>query len=109
MQQEKAAKPCFVGQKAQENVLATDVFVFERASFLASVVKDASCAWCNGKLAWRYFDRPWSNESLRFADDLIQVDLQISENQRPHAAPFLDKTQQDVLRANVFVIQTQRL
>jgi len=52
---------------------------------------------------------PALDELLDFQADLAQIDVEVAQDVGRHAAAFLDQAQQDVFRADVFVIEPLRL
>ena len=86
-------------------MLGADVVVVEVAGLFHRVFDDFLGARRLRQLAHRDHVGPALDELLDFEADFAEVDVEILQDVGRHSAPFLDQPQQDVLRADVFVVE----
>ena len=90
-------------------MLGADVVVVQVAGLFHRVFDDLLRPGRLRQLAHRDHVGPALDELFDFQADLAQIDVQILQHVGRHAAAFLDQAQQDVLGADVFVIEPLRL
>src|SRR5262249_37012191 len=96
-------------QQAQQEVFGADVVVVEVASLLDGVLDDFLGARRLGQLAHRHHVRPGLDDLLDLEADLAEVDVQASQDVGGDARAFLDQSEEDVLGADVLVVEALRL
>ena len=100
-----AATPSCSRKQAEQDVLGADVVVVQIAGFFHRVFDDLLGPRRLRQLAHRDHVGPALDELFDFEADFPQVDIEVLEHVGRHAAPFLDEPQQDVLGADVFVVE----
>ena len=94
-----------LAQQAEQKMFRSYVIVIQVPGFLDGVFDDFLGPGRLGQLAHRDHVRAALDQFFDFQADLAQVDVQVLQNVGADAAAFLDQTQQDVLGADVFVIE----
>ena len=94
-----------LAQQAQQDVLGADVVVVQVAGLLHRVLDDLLGPRRLRQLAHRDHVGAALDELLDLQADLAQIDVQVLQHVGGHAAAFLDQAQQDVLGADVFVVE----
>ena len=94
-----------LAQQAQQNVLGTDVVVVQVARFLHRVLDDLLGARCLRQLAHGDHFRAALDQLLDFQADLAQIHIEVLEHVGSDAASFLDQPEQNVLGADVLMIE----
>ena len=95
-----------LAKQPQQQVLGTDVVMVQVAGFLDGVLDDFLGPRCLRQLAHRDRFRPALDQLFDLEPHLAQVDVEVLEHVRPHSGALLDQPQQDVLRPDVFVVET---
>ena len=98
-----------LAQQAQQDVLGADVVVVQVAGLFHRVLDDLLGPRRLRQLAHRDHVGAALDELLDFEADLAQIDVEVLQHVGRHAAAFLDQAQQDVLGADVFVVEPLRL
>ena len=94
-----------LAQQSQENVFGADVVVVEVAGLFHRVLDDFFGPGRLRQLAHRDHVGSALYELLHFEADFAQIDVEVFQDVSRHAAPLFDQTQQDVLGADIFVIE----
>ena len=94
-----------LAQQAEQDVLGADVVVVEVAGLFHRVLDDLLGPRRLRQLAHRDHVGPALDELLDLEADLAQIDVEVLEHVGGDAAAFLDQAQQDVLGADVFVVE----
>ncbi len=81
------------------------VIVIQVPGFFDGVFNDLLGPGRLGQFAHRHHVRAAFDQFLDFQADLAQIDVQILQDVSADAAAFLDQTEQNVFRADVFVIE----
>ena len=98
-----------LAQQAQQNVLGANVVVIQIAGLFHRVLDDLLGPRRLRQLAHRDHVRPALDELLDLEPNLPQIDVEVLEHVGRHAAALFDEAQQDVLRADIFVVEALRL
>ena len=94
-----------LAQQAQQDVLGADVVVVQVAGLLHRVLDDLLGPGRLGQLAHGDHVGAALDELLDLQADLAQIDVEVLQHVGRDAAAFLDQAQQDVLGADVFVVE----
>ena len=94
-----------LAQQAEQQVFGADVVVVEVAGLLDRVLDDLLGPRGLGQLAHRDHVRAALDELLDLEADLAQVDVEVLQDVGGDAAAFLDQAEQDVLGADVLVVE----
>jgi len=94
-----------LAEQAQEDVLGADVVMVEVAGLFHRVLDDLLGAGRLRELAHRHHVRAALDELLDFHADLPQVDVEVLEHVGGDAAPLLDEAEENVLGADVLVVE----
>ena len=94
--------------EAQQQVLRADVVVTQTAGFVDGQLDDTLSAWGQSDLA-HHRTIPAADDELDRGPDLGQLDVHVLEHARGHTLALPDETQEQVLRADVVVIEPLRL
>ena len=100
-----AATPSCSREQAEQQVLGADVVVVEVAGLLDRVLDHLLGPRRLGQLAHRHHVGAALDELLDLEADLAQVDVQVLQHVGADAAAFLDQAEQDVLGADVLVVE----
>ena len=98
-----------LAQQAQQDVLGADVVVVQVAGLFHRVLDDLLGPRRLRQLAHGDHVGAALDELFDFEADLAQIDVEVLEHVGGDAAAFLDQAQQDVLGADVFVVEPLRL
>ncbi len=100
--------PLALADEAQEQVLRADVVVSEAACLIDGQLDDSLCPWRQADLA---DDRavPATDDELDGGPDLGQLDVHVLEDARRDTLALPDEAQEQVLRADVVVVEPLRL
>ena len=98
-----------LAQQAEQDVLGADVVVVQVAGLFHRVFDDLLGPRRLRQLAHRDHVGPALDELLDLEADLAQIDVEVLEHVGGHAAALFDEAQQDVLGADVFVVEALRL
>ena len=100
--------PLALADEAQEQVLRADVVVSEAACLVDGELDDALRPWRQADLA---DDRavPAADDELDGGPDLGQLDVHVLEDARGDTLALADEAQEQVLRADVVVVEPLRL
>ena len=96
-------------QQAEQEVFGPNVVVIQVASFLDGILDHLLGSRSLGQFAHRNHFRAGLNDLLDLVANLPQVDVQISQDVRGDAAPFLDQAEQDMLGSDVLMVEPLRL
>ena len=94
-----------LAQQAEQDVLGADVVVVQVAGLFHRVLDDLLGPRRLRQLAHRDHVGAALDELLDFEADLAQIDVEVLQHVGRHAAAFFDQAQQDVLGADVFVVE----
>ena len=97
-----------LSQQAQEQVLGSDIVVIEIPRFFHRVFENLLGPWRLGQFPHGHHVRARLNQLLDLKSDLAQIDVQVLENVGSDAGSLLHQAEQDVLGADVFVIEPLR-
>ena len=100
-----AATPSCSRKQAQQDVLGADVVMAQVAGLFHRVLDDLLGPRRLRQLAHGDHVGAALHELLHLQADLAEVDVQVLQHVGGHAAAFLDQAQQDVLGADVFVVE----
>ena len=92
-------------QQAQKQVFGADVVVVEVAGLLDGVLDDLLGPGRLGQLAHGHHVRPRLDDLLDLQPDLAEVDVEVFEDVGGDAGAFLDQAEEDVLGADVLVVE----
>jgi hypothetical protein len=95
--------------QAQQQVLGADVVVAELAGFLEAELEHLLGARREGQVAHRHHGRAALDELLDLGADALEVDAHVPQHVGRDAAALLHQAEQDVLGADVLVVQALRL
>ena len=98
-----------LAQQAQQQVFGADVVVVEVACLLDGVLDDLLGPRRLGQLAHGDHVGPGLDDLLDLQADLAQVDVEVLQDVGGDAGAFLDQAEQDVLGADVLVVEALRL
>ena len=87
-------------------MLCANVIVVEITSLLHGVLNDFFCSRRLRKLAHGYHVWTGLDNVFNFQADFTQINAQIFQNVGGDSTAFFDKTQENVFRSNIFVIET---
>ncbi len=90
-------------------MFGSHVIVIQVAGFLDRVLDHLLGSRSLGQLAHRHHLGAGLNDLLDLIANLTQVDIQVPQNVRGDAAPFLDQAEQYVLGSDVLVVEPLRL
>ena len=97
--------PFLLAEQAEEDVLGADVIVVEVSSLLHRILDHLLGPGRLGELAHGDHVGAALDELLDLHADLSQIDVEVFEDVGGDAAPLLDEAEEDVLRADVFVVE----
>lgn len=94
-----------LAEEPEEDVLGADIVVVEIAGFFDRVLDDFFGT--RGLWEFAHGDHFWAgaDEAFDFEADLSEVDFEVFEDIGADAAAFFDETKQDMLGADVFVVE----
>jgi hypothetical protein len=94
-----------LAQQGEQQVLGADVVVAELGGLLEGQLDDLLRARREGDLHGGLVGRPSLDDLLDLAADAVEVDVHGLEHTRGDAVTLLDQAEQDVLRADVLVVE----
>ncbi len=94
-----------LAEQAEQQVFGADVVVIEVAGLFDGVFDDFLGPGRLGQLAHRHHVRAGLDDLLDLQADLAQVDVEVFEDVGGDARAFLDQAQEDVLGADVLVVE----
>ena len=94
-----------LAEQAQQEVLGADVVVVEVAGLFHRIFDDLLGPRGLGQLAHRDHVGARLDDLFDFEADLAEVDVEVLQDVGGDARAFLDQAQQDVLGADVFVVE----
>ena len=97
--------PLLFAEQPQQDVLGADVIMVEVTGLLHRILDHLLGPGGLRELAHCHHIGAALNEILDLHQDLPQVDIEVFEDVGRDAAPLLDQAEQDMLRADVFVVK----
>ena len=94
-----------LAQQAEQEMLGADIVMVEIARLFDRVLDHLLGARSLWKLAHRDHFRATLDELLHLEADLAEVDVEVFQHIGADTRPFLNEAEQDVLSADVLVIQ----
>ena len=98
--------PLLLPEQPEKDVLGADVVVVEVAGLFHRIFDHLLGAWGLRELPHRHHVGAALDELLDFHADFPQVDIEVFQNVGGDAAPLLDEPEENVLRANVLVVES---
>ena len=97
--------PLLLAQQSEQDVFGAHVVVIEDAGFLHRVFDDLLGPGRLRQLAHGHHVGPALHQLLDLQTDLAQIDVEVLQHVGGHPAPLFDQAQEDVLGADIFVIE----
>ena len=98
-----------LADQPEQQVLGADVVVAEVARLFVGELQHLFRARREGQLTHRDHRRAVRDELLHLLADLLEIDVQVGQDVGGDTAPFLDQAQEDVLGADVVMVEALRL
>src|SRR5690606_16330819 len=107
--QDLGRDPLLLPEQAEEQVFRAYVGVVQLPRLGHRIFEHLLRTGSVGQLAQRYGGLPLEDRLLDPFVDLLEVDVQVHEDRRGHPLALPDEAEQDVLRAHVVVLESDRL